>query len=267
MVNIYNLCAAKHWHCRGGGIGGVDDDNSSSTIFRPNNHGFNKFIIKTWWSSFTLQQWQSSGQNARDSTVVAATNLSNKWHDRHNQRNAGTQHNWFEFCRTATAIVRRCNQRSTSWWFVINQCLRMINYIYFILAAAAVPPPSYDSIYGRVREAQKQSKGVLDFMKNIFVLLLGTSKWVAFYPILFDISLCTVGCTIILGITIVIPMCMITFGSYYLHRCPQGEFIPIYLLIGGKFQAREIYFLSDWYNIFHFLKMCALLIIFIHSQA
>lgn len=27
---------------------------------------------------------------------------------------------------------------------------------------------------------------------------------------------------------------MIGFGSYYLHRCPQGEFIPIYLLIGGK---------------------------------
>lgn len=46
-----------------------------------------------------------------------------------------------------------------------------------LIAAAAVPPPSYDSIYGRVREAQKQSKGIVDFMKNIFVLLLGTSKW------------------------------------------------------------------------------------------
>lgn len=48
--------------------------------------------------------------------------------------------------------------------------------MYLLPAAAAVPPPSYDSIYGRVREAQKQSKGIVDFMKNIFVLLLGTSK-------------------------------------------------------------------------------------------
>lgn len=42
--------------------------------------------------------------------------------------------------------------------------------------ATSGPPPSYDSLYGRVMEAQKQSKGFLDFLKNIFVLLLGTRK-------------------------------------------------------------------------------------------
>lgn len=42
----------------------------------------------------------------------------------------------------------------------------------FILA----PPPSYDSLFGRVREAQKTSKGVLDFIKNILIILLGTCK-------------------------------------------------------------------------------------------
>uniref|UniRef100_A0A182QE78 Uncharacterized protein n=1 Tax=Anopheles farauti TaxID=69004 RepID=A0A182QE78_9DIPT len=80
------------------------------------------------------------------------------------------------------------------------------------------PPPSYDSLFGRVREARKTSRGVLDFIVNIVILVLGT-----------------LGCTIALGITIVIPLCMIVFGSIYLYDCPQGEYIPVYLLVGGGF--------------------------------
>lgn len=51
----------------------------------------------------------------------------------------------------------------------------------FYSLATSSPPPSYDSIYGRVMEAQKQSKGFLDFLKNIFILLLGTSKLNRFF--------------------------------------------------------------------------------------
>ncbi|KZC04606.1 PREDICTED: uncharacterized protein LOC107190629 [Dufourea novaeangliae] len=80
------------------------------------------------------------------------------------------------------------------------------------------PPPSYDSLFGRVREAHKVSKGVFDFLKNIVILLLGT-----------------IGCTIILGVTIVIPICMMVIGGLYLNDCPQGEYIPVYLLVGGGF--------------------------------
>ncbi|KAL1505538.1 hypothetical protein ABEB36_005082 [Hypothenemus hampei] len=80
------------------------------------------------------------------------------------------------------------------------------------------PPPSYDSLFGRVREAQKSSKGVLDFLKNVIIIVLGT-----------------LGCSIILGVTIVIPICMIVMGSIYLNECPQGEYIPVYLLVGGIF--------------------------------
>lgn len=80
------------------------------------------------------------------------------------------------------------------------------------------PPPSYDSLFGRVREAQRSSKGVLDFLKNVIIIVLGT-----------------LGCSIILGVTIVIPICMIVMGSIYLHECPQGEYIPVYLLVGGIF--------------------------------
>ncbi|XP_064215041.1 syntaxin-5 isoform X2 [Tribolium castaneum] len=80
------------------------------------------------------------------------------------------------------------------------------------------PPPSYDSLFGRVREAQKTSKGVIEFLKNIIIIVLGT-----------------LGCTVILGVTIVIPICMIVMGLLYLYDCPQGEYIPVYLLVGGIF--------------------------------
>lgn len=50
----------------------------------------------------------------------------------------------------------------------------------------------------------------------------------------FNLSIVLVGCTIILGVTIVIPICMIVMGSVYLRECPQGEYIPVYLLVGGK---------------------------------
>lgn len=80
------------------------------------------------------------------------------------------------------------------------------------------PPPSYDSLFGRMREAHKVSKGVFNFLKNIIVLLLGT-----------------IGCTIILGVTLVVPICMMVIGAVYLYDCPQGEYIPVYLLVGGGF--------------------------------
>ncbi|XP_058461992.1 uncharacterized protein LOC131436990 [Malaya genurostris] len=82
------------------------------------------------------------------------------------------------------------------------------------------PPPTYDSLFGRVREAHKSSTGMVDFLKNVLILLLGT-----------------LGFTIILGITIVIPVCMIVFGAIYLYDCPQNEYIPVFLLVGGGFSV------------------------------
>ncbi|KAJ9576261.1 hypothetical protein L9F63_006860, partial [Diploptera punctata] len=93
------------------------------------------------------------------------------------------------------------------------------------------PPPSYDSLFGRVREAHKASKGMFDFLKNVIILLLGTTLEI----LLIFLFIFTVGCTVILGVTIVIPICMIVIGAIYLYDCPQGEYIPIYLLVGGGF--------------------------------
>ena len=44
----------------------------------------------------------------------------------------------------------------------------------------SAPPPSYDSLFGRVREARKTSKGVFDFLKNILIILLGAGEFVYF---------------------------------------------------------------------------------------
>lgn len=111
---------------------------------------------------------------------------------------------------------------------------------------ASAPPPSYDSLFGRVREARKSSKGLLDFAKNVLILLLGTRK----PPILSHpdahstlfanpLPRLPVGCTIILCVTIVIPVCMIVFGMLYMYDCPQGQYIPVYLLVGGEWTTTE----------------------------
>jgi hypothetical protein len=44
---------------------------------------------------------------------------------------------------------------------------------------------------------------------------------------------------------------MIAMGSVYLHDCPQGEYIPIYLLIGGEWFNAYIFF-----NMPKFIKIC-----------
>lgn len=78
------------------------------------------------------------------------------------------------------------------------------------------PPPSYESVIGRVREAHKESSGTIDFFKKLIVLLAGT-----------------LGCTIAIGVTIVVPVAMFLIGFKYLNDCPVNMFIPVYLLVGG----------------------------------
>ncbi|XP_037032051.1 uncharacterized protein LOC119071286 [Bradysia coprophila] len=66
------------------------------------------------------------------------------------------------------------------------------------------PPPSYDSLYGRIIEARNQYKGPMDFLNKIFVLFLST-----------------------------LSICMIIIGSLFFHRCPQGKYIPVFLMVEG----------------------------------
>lgn len=38
-----------------------------------------------------------------------------------------------------------------------------------------------------------------------------------------------------IGLTIVAPVCMLVIGSIYFSDCPKEPYIPIYLVVGGKF--------------------------------
>ena len=77
-------------------------------------------------------------------------------------------------------------------------------------------PPSYDSLFGRIRDTHKSSRNLIDFLAKLILLLLGT-----------------IGCTIACSITIVIPVCMIIIGSIHLNDCPVEPSIPIFLIVGG----------------------------------
>ncbi|KAF6199981.1 hypothetical protein GE061_006279 [Apolygus lucorum] len=85
---------------------------------------------------------------------------------------------------------------------------------------ASAPPPTYESVIGRVREAHKESNGTVDFIKKVIILLAGT-----------------IGCTIAICVTIVIPIAMFCVGSNYFNDCPLNPNIPLYLLLGGLLGA------------------------------
>ena len=78
------------------------------------------------------------------------------------------------------------------------------------------PPPSYQSLFGQVREARKTSNGLVDLFRQLFLVLIGT-----------------IGCTMIIGFLLLIPITMILIGLVYLNDC-RAENIPSFLVIGGS---------------------------------
>lgn len=77
------------------------------------------------------------------------------------------------------------------------------------------PPPSYQSLFGQVREARKTSNGLVDLLRQLFLVLIGT-----------------IGCTMIIGFLLLIPITMIFVGVFYINEC-RAENIPAFLVLGG----------------------------------
>ena len=48
----------------------------------------------------------------------------------------------------------------------------------YVIYVFTVPPPSYESLFGQVRKARKNSDGVFSYAKNLLILLLGTGTYV-----------------------------------------------------------------------------------------
>ncbi|XP_076660086.1 uncharacterized protein LOC143363374 [Halictus rubicundus] len=85
------------------------------------------------------------------------------------------------------------------------------------VAIDIAPPPSSDSLFDRIRHAHK----TFGHHTNIVISLLYTITLIILFGVL----------TII---TVVIPICMVVIGGLYINECPQGVYIPIYLLVNGS---------------------------------
>jgi len=92
------------------------------------------------------------------------------------------------------------------------------------------PPPSYQALFGQMREARKSSRGLLDLARRLLIILAST-----------------LGCTLLVGLLILIPFTMIIVGAVYIDKC-NIEHIPAFLLTGGLVWAAK--------NILHCYAQC-----------
>ncbi|XP_022335581.1 transmembrane protein 272-like [Crassostrea virginica] len=91
------------------------------------------------------------------------------------------------------------------------------------------PPPSYESLYGKIKHAKETSDGNINFAKTAAGLICAS-----------------VGCTAFLGVVMAIPIASIVIGAQYLDDCPLEKYIPIYLVVSGS--------VGLFYNIFGIIK-------------
>lgn len=89
-------------------------------------------------------------------------------------------------------------------------------------------PPTYQSLFGQMREARKNSRGFIDLLKRLVILS-------------------TIGCSLLLAFVLLVPFTMIIVGAVYLNDC-RVEHIPGFLLVGGLVWASK--------NIVHCCAQC-----------
>ncbi|XP_048751354.2 transmembrane protein 272-like isoform X1 [Ostrea edulis] len=94
------------------------------------------------------------------------------------------------------------------------------------------PPPSYDSLYGRIKKAKVESDSNVGFARTVATLLFTS-----------------VGCTICLILILAVPVANIVIGALYLDKCPIQRYIPIYMIVSGA--------VGIVYNVFGILKKMA----------
>ncbi|KAK3099530.1 hypothetical protein FSP39_005878 [Pinctada imbricata] len=77
-------------------------------------------------------------------------------------------------------------------------------------------PPSYDSLYGKIKAAHDNSDGNISFARTVCTIITSS-----------------IGFLICLGLTLSIPIVNIIIGAVFIDDCPIERFIPIYLIVGG----------------------------------
>lgn len=81
-------------------------------------------------------------------------------------------------------------------------------------------PPSYDSIYGKIKHAKAESDGPGQFMRSVCSIVLNS-----------------IGFTIMVAIMMLLPVTTIVIGVLNLENCPAQRFIPIWLVVAGSVSA------------------------------
>lgn len=85
-------------------------------------------------------------------------------------------------------------------------------------ASGAEMQPDYDTFMYQIREANKESENIIDFGCKTSSIICNT---------LFV--------TVFVGLSMAVPVAMVSVGVKYLEDCPKEPRIPIYLLVGGCF--------------------------------
>ncbi|XP_060078454.1 transmembrane protein 272-like [Ylistrum balloti] len=80
------------------------------------------------------------------------------------------------------------------------------------------PPPTYDSLYGKLKAANENSSGKADFAKTAMGIICGSLVFI-----------------ICIGLSLAIPITEIVIGASFIHDCPAQRLIPIYLVVAGVF--------------------------------
>jgi len=83
-------------------------------------------------------------------------------------------------------------------------------------ANAIAPPPSYESLFGKVRKAKAESKSKTEFCKKVK-----------------DIIMTSVGFVIVIGALLLLPLAELVIGAVYIDDCPLNIRIPIWLIVSG----------------------------------
>ncbi|XP_043224963.1 uncharacterized protein LOC122382991 isoform X2 [Amphibalanus amphitrite] len=92
-------------------------------------------------------------------------------------------------------------------------------------------PPSYNSLFGQIREAKDSSSGLCDFMLNLLLMPVG----------------CLVGLVMVaavVGLVFGVPITLIVVGSLFLHDCPITPGIPIWMVTGGVLMVVYIFWVG-----------------------
>jgi len=88
-------------------------------------------------------------------------------------------------------------------------------------------PPSYQSLFGQIKEARETSTNYCDFIAKLFLMPLG----------LLIALVILVGSV---GLVFGIPVTLLGVGSYYIYDCPLEPGIPIWMVVGGVFMFLHV---------------------------